>query len=224
MAITAKLRRRTQEVTTLVPESQNVRVTLRIPSTDTGTFEKVFVDEEYAFQPSRAPEYIIDAGANIGCASVYYALCFPHAKIIALEPEYENFLQLKRNVAPYPNVEPVYGALWNQNTRLRLFGGDKGQNAFRVEAESENLNGVEGYTVTRLMEERGWPSVDVLKLDIVGAEKEVLECSDEWIEKVECIVVELHDRIKDGCSEAYEAIAEGFSKRWLRGENHFISK
>lgn len=84
---------------------------LRFPSSDPDTFEQIFVSNEYDFLVETQPQIIVDAGANIGLASIYFANNYPEAKIIAIEPEQSNFELLKKNVAPYPNIIPLQAAL-----------------------------------------------------------------------------------------------------------------
>jgi hypothetical protein len=79
---------------------------LRVPSSDLDTFEQVFRNGEYDFRASN-PRFIIDAGANVGLASILFASRYPSARIIAIEPEQSNFDLLKENVAPYPSITPA---------------------------------------------------------------------------------------------------------------------
>jgi len=62
-----------------------------------------------------------------------------------------------------------------------------------------------------LMQETQLNSIDLLKIDIEGAEKEVFEACD-WMDNVQCLMIELHDRFKPGCSEAVAPSAKGFSR------------
>jgi hypothetical protein len=55
-------------------------------------------------------------------------------------------------------------------------------------------------------------SIDLLKIDIEGAEKEVFEVCD-WMGDVHSLMIELHDRFKPGCSEAVAPAVEGFSRQ-----------
>jgi len=73
---------------------------LRLKTTDLPTFDQVFFYKEYDFDTAKSPNIIIDAGANIGLAAIYFANRYPNAKIIALEPEQSNFRILKENVSP----------------------------------------------------------------------------------------------------------------------------
>jgi tRNA G46 methylase TrmB len=93
-------------------------VLLRKNTTDIPTFNEVFYWGEYAFDIPKAPETIVDCGANIGLASVYFANRFPNAKIIAIEPEQSNFEMLQKNAAPYPNITCLQYGIWNRTTHL----------------------------------------------------------------------------------------------------------
>ena len=61
-----------------------------------------------------------------------------------------------------------------------------------------------------LMNEMKIASIDVLKVDIEGAGKEVFKSCD-WIDAVGCVMIELHDRFKPGCSVAVSSVMQGFS-------------
>ena len=77
-------------------------------------------------------------------------------------------------------------------------------------------------TVGKLLAESGFDEIDLLKVDIEGAEKEVFGAPDvdEWLPKVKVLTIELHDRMKRGCSyEFFKAVSK---YKWFfafRGEN-----
>src|SRR5579863_6633916 len=79
-------------------------VALRPDTTDMKCFVKVFVDEEYKTPFSIKPKVIVDAGANIGMATLYYSQTYPEARILSIEPESSNFNMLKKNCGDLPNV------------------------------------------------------------------------------------------------------------------------
>jgi hypothetical protein len=66
--------------------------------------------------------------------------------------------------------------------------------------------------------------VDLLKVDIEGAEKEVFSSPDEWIGSVSAIAIELHDRLKMGCSRSFYAAVTAFPIEQRRGENVFVAR
>ena len=59
-------------------------VFLRRSTSDIKTFNQVFINMEYRFDISFSPEFIIDCGANIGLASLYFNQTYPAASIVAL--------------------------------------------------------------------------------------------------------------------------------------------
>jgi hypothetical protein len=61
-------------------------------------------------------------------------------------------------------------------------------------------------------------------LDIEGAERDVLLAAGPWIESVDAVVAELHEKMKPGCETAFETVAQGFERRWKHGENHFLAR
>src|SRR5262245_59178053 len=70
-------------------------------------FRQLFIRRELDFPLPGAPAVIIDAGANIGLASLYFAARFPQARILALEVEPSNFRMLTLNTRDYPQVTPL---------------------------------------------------------------------------------------------------------------------
>jgi hypothetical protein len=60
--------------------------------------------------------------------------------------------------------------------------------------------------------------IDILKIDIEGAEKEVFESSSKWIDKVSVIMTELHDQIRPGSARAFSEATQGFDVVSSKGE------
>lgn len=53
-----------------------------------------------------------------------FALAFPNAKIIALEPDVHNFRLCLMNTAKFPNVHVVHAGLWSKTTHIGMFASD----------------------------------------------------------------------------------------------------
>lgn len=104
---------------------------LRLRTSDVSLFDEIIVNAEYAWRSFPSPRVIVDAGANVGLTSVFYANAYRGAKIIAVEPEPSNFALLKKNVAPYPNIVAVQAALWNENTMLSIYDPGRGSGVFK---------------------------------------------------------------------------------------------
>jgi FkbM family methyltransferase len=196
---------------TVVPQSTDYPVRLRLGTSDFCAYKDVLVSGEKQYDPVASdfiPRVIVDAGAHIGMASIGFALRYPGATIIAVEPEPKNFAALLRNVASYKNIVPVKAALWKQDGQVCLGASDvHPKGAFQIMEHGQIQ--VRAITVRTLMRDFRVPSIDLFKLDIEGAEKEVFETCD-WIESVRIIAIELHDRVKPGCRTAVRAAAKNF--------------
>ncbi len=203
---------------------------LRMPSSDPWTLEQIFVRQEYDFDVARHPLSILDAGANIGLASIALANRFPRARIIAIEPEAGNFALLERNVAPYPNITPVRAALWHDNSTVTIVDPGLGHWGFMVRsgvrkrAPGNESSQVPAMTVDAIMQKYGLERIDILKMDIEGAEYEVFDDPSRWISKVGALIIELHDRIRPGCSRRFYSRTGGFDREWQLGENVCLSR
>lgn len=182
-------------------------VALRVNTSDIKVFDQVFVSQQYSEDCGIKPTFILDCGAHIGLTAVYFAAKYPDATICAVEADAVNYELLRRNTAPYENVRPVHGALWGENELLRVSNADGDTwtpTVGRTTADSRE-NRVEGYTIERLMAEHGARHIDVLKMDIEGAEFEVFTSphAADWMRRTSLIMVELHDRITPGASRAF---------------------
>lgn len=197
-------------------------IKVRAGTSDVSVFGQIFVDEEYNFPISIKPELIIDGGANVGYASIYFANKFRDAHIIAVEPEKSNIEILKENTSYYPNIEVIESAIWDDNTYLKIKDIGLGNWGFVVEKTRPNEpESFKAITIQKLLTESGYEKIDILKLDIEGSEKEVFSnMYEEWLCKVSILIIELHDKIKPGCSNAfYSAIKPYNFKKFQKGEN-----
>jgi FkbM family methyltransferase len=200
---------------------------LRARTSDLRAFQQVFVDGDHDVAPSVAPRTIIDAGANVGFASVAFANRYPDAQVIALEVNSENFAMLQRNVAPYPNVRAIKAGLWSRRAFLKITNPTGEAWAFQVtETDESDADRIEALSVTDVCTMCNVDRVDLLKVDIEGAEYEVFSRNaDEWIDRVTLIMVELHDHLNPGCSMAVEqATGARFPDRRRFGEYHVIGR
>jgi len=179
-------------------------VTLRAMTSDVEVFHQIFVDGELEFDLHMLPSRIIDAGANIGLAAVYFSSRFPEAKILALEVETANFELLRHNTAFYPNITCMKKALWSGPANLSIANPTAESMSFRVSPSTKgDEEGILAVGVKDLAEMFEGRRIDLLKIDIEGAEKEVFQHGmNQWIDQVDTIAVELHDRFQPGCHKA----------------------
>jgi len=198
-------------------------VFLRIKTSDESVYAQTLLGGQYGLDLPFSPKVIVDAGANIGTASIYFAHKYPKTKIIAIEPEASNYKMLERNIQPYPAITPVHAALWSRDGEIGVSEADSatgvsGNWAF-VTCDRPGPK-VRAITMQTLMKEMKIQGIDLVKIDIEGAELEVFK-DPSWLRTVRCLMIELHDRYRPGCSEAVNPVMQGFSKS-KRGETTFF--
>ena len=187
---------------------------------DYAMFEQIFIEKQYLLPITINAQNIIDLGANVGYASVYFANQFPNAKIVALEPEKNNYASAVTNTKNYTNITLLHGAVWDKSENINLVDNGLGEAGFMVEKGKGN-NIVRGYTVDEIMQLMNIAIIDILKIDIEGAEKEIFETNYEnWIPNTKIIIVETHDRYRKGTSRAiFNTIGKYDFSLELSGEN-----
>jgi hypothetical protein len=92
------------------------------------------------------------------------------------------------------------------------------------ESRGEILHETHGITVDTIMKEQYVEHIDILKMDIEGAEREVFSDPSSWIEKVDALIVELHERMKSGCNRNFYSNTNEFDDEWLQGENVYLTR
>ena len=179
-------------------------ITIRTGSSDLAIFDEVVMGGGYAFPLSAPPAVILDIGANIGLATLWFKQRYPSARIIAVEPDAENFSLLQLNTKGLVGVELVRAAIAPADGRIGFQREGLNPSAYHIRSLETGEEGVPAISMTTLLERFDLQKVDVLKLDIEGAEKELFEAADlSWMDRVHTFAVELHDRIRPGCGHAF---------------------
>jgi FkbM family methyltransferase len=201
-----------------IPQTDK-QVIIRLGTTDVAAFEHVFINDEYDFSLVRPPSIIVDAGANVGMSAVYFALRYPGATIIAVEPEPSNFAILLKNAELFPQIIPINAALWKHEGLVHIQDGGGGHWGMRtIEGKVPTRQAIRATTIQALMQHLRIEQIDLLKIDVEGAECEIFEEPSPWIGHVGVICTELHDRFRPGCLEIYRAATVAFPIRWRQGE------
>ncbi len=152
---------------------------------------EIFKEEIYKFNTLNSKPYIIDGGANIGLASIYFKLQNPNSRIISFEPDPSIFEILKSNIESFnfSDIELVKKGLWSENKELSFIseGADAGLIA-DVDKTMKPTNCIEAVSLKPYLNQK----VDFLKLDIEGAETVVLKDIQDKLFNVERIFIEYH--------------------------------
>ena len=192
-------------------------------SSDVRVFNQVIMGSPYRLPVSLDDvKTIVDGGANVGFATRYFASVYPKAKILAIEPDRDSFMVLKSNVNAMENIRCFHGAVWPTATKIRIANPDAPKTAIKVTDQGDGVADVETITLSQVVDQMG--TIDILKLDIEGAEVELFQQADlSWINNVRCLIIELHDFMRAGCSEAFYRAINGMSfQQYQSGENLII--
>jgi FkbM family methyltransferase len=133
---------------------------------------------------------ILDLGANVGFAAVSLAARHPGAHLVCVEPDPESFALLERNLALNHIEAAVYrAAVVGEPGRYAVASGaaPASNRVFRSAAGE-----IDGITVGEALGRAGLERVDLMKIDIEGAEAGVFADARDWAPRVRAIIAELH--------------------------------
>lgn len=193
---------------------REVHICSRIgPSSDVSVVNQIFSKRDYSevIRMMRTkfggqdPIRILDAGANVGYATLYFKTLFPRARVICIEPEGSNMTQLSRNLALNgfnPDITILLGGLWSRKAFLRVDRDafrDQAEWSFHVVETPEPEGSLPGYSVQDILSRMEWDRIDLFKMDIEGAESEVFRdpAAAAWFLARTCILaIEIHDEFQ----------------------------
>jgi len=174
-------------------------IILRAGTSDLDVFRTVILEKEYApLRDCADVDLVVDCGANVGISSVWFLNAFPDCRVLAVEPDPENYQALLHNLAAYGRrATPIHAAVWARPTDLQLVEGDyrDGRHwARRVSAAASASTAViRGMTMYDLLLAAQSDRISILKIDIEGAETPLFQGTDHgWLKAVDAIAIELH--------------------------------
>jgi len=147
---------------------------------------------------------IIDCGANIGASVAWFALRYPQAHIVAVEPAPENFALLQLNSATF-DIDLKQAGISAEDGRAYLRGG-AGYMGYRISHDDCGIP-VDTVSIGALVASK--PASQyvpfLLKIDIEGAEKTVFAGDWTAINRFPLIIMEPHDWLFPGqhCSRDF---------------------
>lgn len=151
-------------------------------------YEELFIRRNYEFVSDTPEPRIIDGGANIGLSVLFFKGLYPQSTIAAFEADRLIFEVLQRNVAALDlkGVELHCEALWRESGEIAF--APEGADSGRVVAAAAGAYRVPSVTLSDLLEQ----PADLVKLDIEGAEFEVLQAAKPRLHQVKQLFVEYH--------------------------------
>ncbi len=161
-----------------------------------GLYGTYFIEEIYEFKSDTDQPLIIDCGANIGVGCRYWKKLYPKSRVIAFEADKDIYDILCRNMEGLPGFEAKPMAVWKQDGSLKfnavgIEGGHLELNETPVDSPSENKAKqveIPTFRLKNLLSQK----VDLLKMDIEGAELETLRDCKDLLTNVDRIFVEHH--------------------------------
>lgn len=141
---------------------------------------------------------VMDVGANVGAAAVFFSLAYPAATVHAFEPARRPYRLLKANTDSRPNVHAHNFGLYSTNLRTRLDNGTEASEPITLRSVREWLA------------ENSIPTVDVLKIDAAACEVPILEAMSDLLPTIKVVHLEYHS---DDDRKAFDR---------LLGETHLL--
>ena len=151
---------------------------------------QIFNSNLYGFISNNANPTIIDCGAHIGLASIYFAQKYPLGKIYAYEADPNIVGILKKNIKSFGlnNVEVLPKAVWINDSGV-LFSSTNDDSGCIHQKNDANCLHVPSIRLKEQLEGR---EIDLLKIDIEGAEYDVITDCEDFLSNAKNIIIEVH--------------------------------
>ncbi len=194
-------------------------------------YDEVFIQKIYNFDTNKEKPIIIDAGSNIGIATLFFKNKYPLSKVICFEPDPNAFLILQKNISVnnLKNVVAINTALSRNNGVTPFYGevsgvaadsrGNSIMNAWGTQRETSAKILVNSQRLSDYIQEE----IDFLKIDIEGAEQQVLEELGNKLRFIKEMVIEVHEieaAYFDNSLEKIKSILNHYNFRITTQINH----
>ncbi len=210
-------------------------VFIRTGESDIAAMRQVFIDGDYnidwptelagrlkarydAILSGGGKPIIVDAGANIGAASLWFGHAYPQAHVVSVEPDPGNAAILRRNVDTRANHVIMEAAIGAEPGFVSLVNEGLG---WAVQTRRAEM-GLPIVTVEDAFAASGGDTPFIVKIDIEGFEKDLFASNLAWLEKCYAVIIEPHDWMLPGemSSRTFQqAMAQHPFELYMRGEN-----
>jgi FkbM family methyltransferase len=167
------------------------------------TAKEIFLKQEYSWAIQRLPDspIVVDVGANIGLASRYFLHHRPRAKILAVEAMPDTFEVTQKNLG-IPGIagqcRVINAAIWSNDGEVSIRLPSTGAYS-RAAVGAEGDIVVQASRLDTILKKEDVRRVDLLKVDIEGAEVEMFRSADDWLTKIIALAIEFHDGSRQAC-------------------------
>jgi FkbM family methyltransferase len=157
--------------------------------------------------PPFQPQVIYDLGANVGIASLFFSSLYPKATVYGFEPLPENFEICALNYRNLPQPSQAFPWAVGAQSGVAVFDCQNDSRGGRLESSPHDPNlkttgklEVQVHSIEELVGKQGLQPPDFLKIDVEGAETDVLAGVGEYHRGLKCVYVETHgDALKREC-------------------------
>lgn len=155
-------------------------------------YQDIFINESYKFKTDKTNPLIIDCGANIGLSVLYFKNLYPNSVIKAFEPDKKIFKVLESNCQNFnfKNVTLINKGVWTKEEEINFLSDGADGGRIVLNNSEEYSNKVEMIRLRDLLEKK--EEIDLLKIDIEGAEIDVLNDCRENLSNIKLLFVEYH--------------------------------
>ncbi|HVZ58031.1 MAG TPA: FkbM family methyltransferase [Chitinophagaceae bacterium] len=156
------------------------------------TYRELFERELYAFPATCEDPVIIDCGSNIGLSVLFFKSQYPGARVLAFEPDPSNFALLEKNIAAngLQQVTAYRKAVWIRDGSIHFEASES--EASHIREDGGSGTPVACIRLATLL--AGLERIDFLKMDIEGAESEVLEDCAGQLGRIGHLFIEYHGK------------------------------
>jgi FkbM family methyltransferase len=206
---------------------------MRKDQSDVDVVRQIFIEKEYDTKIYPEPHrrivkryseilnegkrpIIVDAGANIGAATIWFGTKYPEAKIIAIEPDENNLDVLRLNCGLNDRIAIVAGGVGATGGFAMIQAATQGW-ATRVE---RSTSGAPIISMNEAFKMTEGGVAFIAKIDIEGFEGDFFSSNLEWLDTVFTVVIEPHDWLLPGTSRTFQrAMAKHNFDLFILGEN-----
>jgi len=183
--------------------------------------KEIFFENIYKFHSEKKNPLIIDCGAHIGMSLLYFKQQYPNATVLAFEPDINNFELLKKNINEWKfyDVHIFQNPVWISNDEINFQAS--GAMGGKISGKSETPDSNIKLKAIRLYEVLD-KEVDFLKIDIEGAEYEVIKDCKQKLHLVNNLFVEYHSTFEEQSNliEILQIINDAGFKFYIKEANN----
>lgn len=199
----------------------------RMRKSDLFTVAEILHERQYELTtPLPDAPVIIDGGANVGVAALWFLARHPGATLHAFEPEPGNFRLLQANIGGLPGVKVHQAAIGASEDPVTLhLAQHSAVHSTMDTSVGERSIEVPSVRLDRYLASQGIERVHLLKLDVEGAEALVVEGLGDRLADVDVVVGEMHEDFVDAAALYARLAGAGIHVVWRKAfagaaENH----